>query len=113
MESLSPDLLKVISLIDAKILILLLKIFVAGLVCIMLKNIAENIYSYFEFRSNKYVCIGRKVDVDGFQGVIVDISPRFIIVANNKETKLIVTSLWKNHNWSFHNNIMSRNNNTK
>jgi len=105
-ESLSPDVLKVINLIDTKILILLLKIFIAGLICLVLKNIAESVYSYFEFRSNKYVCIGRKVNVDGFQGVIVDISPRFIIVANSKETRLIVTSLWKSYNWSFHNNII-------
>jgi len=107
-ETLSPDILKVINFIDAKILILLIKIFVAGLLCLVLKNVAESIYSYFEFRSNRYVCIGRKVDVDGFQGVIVDISPRFIIISNNKETKLIVTSLWKAHNWSFHNNITSQ-----
>jgi len=109
-DALSPDILKLINLIDAKILILLIKIFAAGLVCLVLKNVAESIYAYFEFRSNKYVCIGRKVDVDGFQGVIVDISPRFIIVTNNKETKLIVTSLWKTHNWSFHNNIIDSQN---
>jgi len=105
MSSLNSDILTLINLIDAKIVALLIKIFVAGLIYIILKNIAESVYAYFEFRSNRYVCIGRQVDVDGFQGVIVDISPRFIIVSNNKETKLIVTSLWKTHNWSFHNNI--------
>ena len=105
MEDFPAQLTQIINTIDSAVLILTVKVFLAILLGIILKNIAQNIFSYFDFRSNKYVCIGRKVVVDSFEGVITSITPRFVIIENKEQSLLLPTTKWREYNWKFYHNI--------
>ena len=100
---------QIVNSLDSAILILAIKIIVVLFLGLVFKGIAESIFAYFEFRSNKFVCLGRKVSVNGFEGVITYISPRFVIIENKEQSMLLPTVRWKYYNWKFFHNI-DRNN---
>jgi len=96
---------QILNSIDSAVLILTIKIILILFLGLVFKSIAESIFAYFEFRSNKFVCIGRKVSVNGFEGVITYISPRFIIIENKDQSLLLPIVRWKYYNWKFFHNI--------
>ena len=95
---------QLLSLIDSKILILSFKFILVLFIVLLFRSIAESLFSYLDFRSNQFVCIGRKVEVNGFEGVIVSITPRFIIIKSKDRTLLLITSRWRDYTWKFHMN---------
>ena len=104
----SQQLTQIINTFNSAVLILSLKVLLAVLIGISLKNIAETIFAYFDFRSNKYVCIGRRVQINGFEGVITSITPRFIVIENNEQSLLLPIVKWKDYHWKFFHNVVER-----
>ena|GEM_PF-2635977 len=100
---------QIVNSLDSAILFLTIKIILILFICLVFKTLTENIFAYFEFRSNKYVCLGRKVTVNEFEGVITSISPRFIIIENKEQSLLLPTVRWKFYDWTFFHNIGRKN----
>jgi len=105
MGDFSSQLVQIVDAIDSTILWLSLKIFLAVLLGLFLKNMAQSIFAYLDFRSNKYVCVGRKVLVNNFEGVITSITFKFIIIENKEQSLLLPTTRWKEYDWKFFHNI--------
>ena len=96
---------QIINSLDSAVLVIAIKIILVLFLGLVFKGVAESIFAYFEFRSNKFVCLGRKVSVNGFEGVITYISPRFVIIENKEQSMLLPTVRWKYYNWKFFHNI--------
>ena len=97
---------QIINSLDSAVLILSIKIILILFLCLLFKSIAETIFAYFEFRSNKYVCVGRKVQVNDFEGVITNITLRFVIIENDKQSLLLPIVRWRYYNWRFFRNVV-------
>jgi len=91
--------------IDVSLYSTLLKICIAYFLVIILKSFIENLSNYFLFNGNPYVSIGRKVIVDGVEGIIKKITFGYIVIENEKEEYVIRISQWKNKKWIFLKNI--------
>ena len=96
-----PQIQQLIKQVDGKILILVLQIIAICFVAGLIRDFVQALIGYIEFKSNPYVCIGRRVIVNDFEGIIERIGIRFIVIKNNKRTLLVQTSKWKDYEWSF------------
>lgn len=96
--------------IDITIYYIILKVAIAYFVFIMLKTFIENITSYFLFRGNPYVSIGRKVIVDGIEGIISKISVGYITISNDKLEYIIRINRWRYSRWLFLKDIVDEKN---
>ena len=76
-------------------------IIIALLVASVMKEIATDIAGFVSFKANYYVCIGRHVIVNGFEGNIMKIGVKFIVIKNKERTYIIQTSRWKFAKWEF------------
>jgi len=96
-----PQIQEVIKQLDTKVLVLVLQIIAVCFVAGLIRDFVQALIGYIEFKSNPYVCLGRRVIVNNFEGIIDHIGVRFIVIKNNERTLLIQTSRWKEYEWSF------------
>lgn len=102
----SPDQLnEMFSYVDANIFYFFIKILIGLLVVSLIRELIKNIVSYISFKTNVYVCVGRKVIVNGFNGNIVKIGLNFIVIKNTEKTYLVQTSRWQFAKWEFEEGI--------
>ena len=76
-----------------------LKLFISTIFLLALKNKASEIVDYYVFRSNKYICIGSTVIVDGFEGTVIKIEMDEIIVQNNEKMYIIPMCEARKNRW--------------
>jgi hypothetical protein len=91
----------IFSYIDTKLFYILFQIITSIFIISLIREMMNIFISFLMFKSNKYVCIGRKVIVNGFKGYITHIGFQFIIVRNEKKTYLIQTTRWRYEKWEF------------
>jgi hypothetical protein len=91
--------INLISSFEFNIWWILLKLFIASLFLLSLRNKAYMIIDYFIFRSNKYLSIGSNVVVDGFEGIITKISLSEVIIENNNQIYIIPMTETKRNRW--------------
>ena len=96
-----PQIQELIKQLDGKILVLVLQIIAICFIAGLIRDFVQALIGYIEFKSNPYVCIGRRVIVNNFEGIIKSIGIRFIVIENSERTLLIQTSKWKDYEWSF------------
>lgn len=89
------------SYIDVNLFHFLFRIFVGFLFFSMLRELTKSIISYISFKSNKFVSIGRRVEVDSFKGQITDIGLLVIVIKNHEKVYLVQTKRWEFSNWQF------------
>ena len=108
MDTSLPQLQEILNHLDSKILFLVLQIILLYFIATFIKDFVQTLVDYIEFRSNPYVCIGRKVSIDGFEGIIASIGFRFIVIKNDEQSLLIPVIRWKSYDWKFHRNVVSK-----
>ena len=96
---------KIVNSMDITLFIIMLKLGISYLILSFLKNILDCIIGYYFFRSNPYVSIGAKVNVNDFTGYITHLNFNYITISNQKKTYMIKTNNWRSKNWIFYKNI--------
>lgn len=89
------------SYIDTNIIYFLMKICIGLFIFSLLKEFVKSVVFFVLFKSNKYVCIGRRVIVNDFRGFITNIGVNFIVIKNHERVYLIQTSRWQFASWQF------------
>ena len=62
------------AVIQTKVYLLIAHFIIAGVILLLLKSISEAICGYILFRSDKHICIGSPVEINGKQGRLVSAS---------------------------------------
>ena len=76
------------------------KLGIAAIIIIVLKNIFENVASYYMFRWNKYLGNGVRVNINGHEGVIDNYDRSSIYIKIEGGDFLIVpVSRWRLQKW--------------
>ena len=97
----ASDIEKIINQIDISLVYILLKLGLVYFILYSFKSIIENCVAYFMFKSDPLVSIGKKVKVNGFEGVITAITINYISVENNNEIYMVRMGSWKSSKWIF------------
>jgi len=89
------------SFIDVRLFYLLFQILFGIFILTFSRDIINTFIGFIMFKSNKYVCIGRKVIVNDFKGHITHIGFQFIVIKNGQQVYLVQTSRWRFEKWKF------------
>ncbi len=70
-------------------------------ILIAIKDFLITILTYFKFRSNEYIAIGKLVQVNGFDGRIKDIGFSYIVLEGEEGYYRIPMIRWQYEKWIF------------
>ena len=67
---------------------------------LMIKGILETVVAYINFRADRFLKEGAKVNVRGEDGKIIDFNLRWIKVQTDKKEILILMRHWQKEHWA-------------
>jgi len=91
--------LDAISKIEPQVFWALLKLFGVGIIVLVLKGFIENIAAYVQFRLDKRLGLGVKVQVRGIEGKIVDYDFSWINIKTKDGMEIVAIKRWRMEKW--------------
>ena len=91
--------LDAISKIEPQVFWALLKLFGVGIIVLVLKGFIENIAAYVQFRLDKRLGLGVKVQVRGVEGKIVDYDFSWINIKTKDGMEIVAIKRWRMEKW--------------
>ncbi|MCK5017245.1 MAG: mechanosensitive ion channel [Candidatus Peribacteraceae bacterium] len=82
-------------ILNANLLKIILHFIIVGVAFLILKNIMEGVASYIMFRLDNSICMGTKVQIGGFEGIVTHGNIFFISIKTEDGIAHIPTSSWK------------------
>jgi len=92
--------LDVLNQIEGRLLWLILKLILAGIILLVIKSFIESMVAYILLTSNKHLGIGVPIKVRGVEGKIVRYGWRMIFVETVEGEEIILTKKWQNEKWT-------------
>lgn len=92
--------LDILGQIEGRLLWLLVKLILAGVIVMMLKGFIQSVVAYLQFALNRRLGLGVKVKIRGVAGKITDYNLRWIIVATEEGEEIIATRRWHFEKWT-------------
>ena len=87
------------SKIEPQVFWALLKLFGVGIIVLVLKGFIENIAAYVQFRLDKRLGLGVKVQVRGVEGKIVDYDFSWINIKTKDGMEIVAIKRWRMEKW--------------
>lgn len=98
---LEKEVLRILNSAELDVYWTMFKIFIGLVIIFVIKNQVSKISGYLIIRSNKHMSIGRKVSVDNFTGIIVDIALSGIFIRNECQLYIIPCDQATSKKWIF------------
>ena len=73
----------------------------------------QNYMEYRRFVNDQYVAIGRKVEVDGYNGIIKEIKLTHVVIRGKDSRYLIQMNRWRYCKWIFMDEYLEKKNERK
>ncbi|MCK5021281.1 MAG: mechanosensitive ion channel [Candidatus Peribacteraceae bacterium] len=83
------------SILNENVLEIILHFIIVGVVLMLIKNLIEGVSSYIMFRLDNSICMGTRVQIGGYEGIVTKGNIFFISIKTEDGIAHVPTATWR------------------